>query len=87
MGIELGEEFRILIGGTKEEGIVHMALLARQCLFLFPGLDGSGLRHRIGHIEIGGHTTCRCRPTLCIDISLLRQARLTKVHMVIDDAR
>ena len=87
MGIELGEEVRIIIGGTKEERIVHVALLAGECLFLFQSLDGRSLRHGIGHIEIRGHATCRCRPTLSIDISLFRQTRLTEVHMIIDDAR
>ena len=85
MGIELSEEVGIGVGGAKEETVVDMALLGSQSEFLFQGLEGCGLGDGVGHVEIGGDTTCSCSTTLCVDISLLRQAWLTKVDMGVDD--
>ena len=70
MRVELTEKGYIVIGGTKEEAVVHMTLLCCQCKLLFKRFDGCGLWHRVRHVEIGGDATCCRCPTLAVDISL-----------------
>ena len=86
MRVKLFEEGNIVVGGPKEETVIHVALLSGQGEFSFERLECRRLRHRIGHIEIGGHPTSCCCTALRIDIGLLRQTRLTKVDMIVDDA-
>ena len=86
MRVKLFKEGNIVVGGPKEETVIHVAFLSGQSEFSFECLERRRLRHRIGHIEIGGHPTSRCCTALRIDIGLLRQTRLTKVDMIVDDA-
>ena len=86
MGIELGKEIGIVVGGTKEETVVHVALLGCEGELLFQSLQCRSLWHRIGHIEIGGDTSSGGGTALCVDIRLLRQTWLTEVYVVVDDA-
>ena len=58
-------------GGTLE--------LVGQCL-------GRGsLRHTVGHVEEGRHTTCRRCLTLAVDVGLGGQSGFTEVYVVVDD--
>ena len=79
MWIELGEETGIVVGGTKEETVVHVALLGCEGELLFLSLQCRSLWHRIGHIEIGGDTSSGGGTALCVDIRLLSQTWLTEV--------
>ena len=76
----------IIVGGAKEEGVVHMAFGSCQPLFLIKGLQGGRLRHRVGHVEIAGHTASSRSPALRVYICLSREARLAKMYMVVNDA-
>ena len=84
--VELTEQVGIVICGSKEERIVHVTLFSRQTVLVFQCLQRSGLRYGVGHIEIGGDTTCGCSYALRIDVGLFRHARLTEVHVVINNA-
>ena len=64
-----------------------MALFTGQGKLLFQSLQRSRLRIAVGHIKIRGNTTCCRCTTFCIDISLLCQSRLTKMHMIVNDTR
>ena len=86
MGIEQREKIRVIVRGTEEETVVHVALPCGKGEFLFEGLQRRGLRHRIGHIEIGGHSSGSRRTALSVDIRLLRQSWLTEMHVVVDNA-
>ena len=86
MGIKLGEEIGIVVGGAKEETVVHVALLGCKGELLFQSLQCRSLRHRIGHIEIGGDTSSGSGTALGIDVRLLRQTWLTEMYVVVDDA-
>ena len=86
MRIQLGEQFHIIVSSTKEESVVHVALLGRQSVFLFQSLQRCGLGHGVGHIEIGGHPSCSGSLTLAVDVSFLRQTWLTEMYMIVDDA-
>ena len=83
--VELAEGIDIVVGGTIEEGIVDMALLTSQCLFLFQSLQRGGLRIAVRHIEVAGDATGSCRTALRIDVCLFRQSWLTEVYVVVDD--
>ena len=84
--IEFFKKRDIVVGSAKEETVIHVTLLCSQRELLFQGHKRSGLGHRVRHIEIGSHTTGRSRTTLGIDVGLLRQSRLTEMHMIVDDA-
>ena len=45
------------------------------------------LRIGVRHIHERSHATCHSSTALRIDVSLVRQSGLTKMHMFIDDAR
>ena len=82
---QLGKGFRIIVGGPIEERVVYVALLTGQSKLLFQSLQRSRLWIAVGHIKKRSNTTGSSSPTFCIDISLLRQSRLTKMHMVVND--
>jgi hypothetical protein len=86
MWIELGEETGIVVGGTKEETVVHVALLSCEGEFFFQSLQRRSLRHGVGHIEIGGDASNGSGTALCVDVRLLRQTWLTEMYVVVDDA-
>ncbi len=54
MTVQLGETLHIVIGGAVEEGIVDMTFLAAESRLVGQGFECSGLRHRVGHVEIRG---------------------------------
>ena len=87
MGIELGEEVGIVVGSTKEEAIVDVTLSGCKRKFLLQSLKGRGLGDGVGHVEIGGDTSCSSSTTLCIDIGLVSETWFTEMDVVIDDAR
>ena len=83
--VELVEQCHIIIRSPKEETVVHMTLLSSQSELLLKRLQRRRLRNGIRHIEIGGHTASGRSPALTLDVSLLRQTRLTEMHMIVDD--
>ena len=85
--IKLREKRNIVVGSTKEKGIIDMALLCAQSVFLLKGFQCGGLRHRIRHVKVGRHTACRCSPALCVNIGLGCQTRLPKMYMIINNPR
>ena len=85
--IKPGKGICIVVRGTVEERVVHMTLLCSQRKFLLQSRQRSGLRLGIRHIKEGRNASCRCCLTLCIDVGLLGQSRLTEMYVVIDNAR
>ena len=86
MGIECWNEVGILIGRTEDEGIVNVAMLHPQLVFSLQSFQRSGLRNRVRHIEKRRDTTVSRSSALIVNIGFFRQSRLTKVHMLVDDA-
>ena len=86
MRIETVEEGDIVVRGTEEEGIVHMALRGSQAELIVECLKRGGLRHRVGHIEVRGHATGSSRLALGVDVGLFSESWLTKMHMIVNDA-
>ena len=86
MPVESRQQGDIVVGGAEEEGVVHVTALGSTAVLVVEGLEGGGLRHGVGHVEKGGHTTCRCRTALTLHVGLLGQPGLAEVHMVVDDA-
>ena len=87
MRVELWEECHVIICSPKEEAVVHMTLPCCEGELLFECLECRGLGNGVGHVEIGGHApSCSCT-ALTVDVGFLRQARLTEMHMVVDDTR
>ena len=87
MRVQLAEEVVIVVGGAKEEAVVHMTLLRRQAELLFQSLQGRCLRHAVGHVEVGGDTAGGSGTALAVDVGLVGQSRLTEMDVVVDDAR
>ena len=87
MNVEPAEQVDIVVGCTEEERIVDVALCRRQCAFLFESLERSGLRHGVRHVEIRRNTAIGRSTALRTYVGLCRKARLTKMHMVVDNAR
>ena len=77
----------ISIRGAEEEAVVYMTASLCQQELLVECFQRGGLRNGIGHIEIRGDAPEGCRPTLALDIGLLRESWLTEMYMVVDDAR
>ena len=70
MHIELRKQIDIIVGGTEKETIVDVTFLSGQLKLFVEGLEGGSLRYSVGHVKIGGNTTCSCCPTLAINIGL-----------------
>ena len=87
MDIELREQLDIIVSGAKEETVVNMTLLGSDSKLLFQSLECSGLGDGVGHIEIGGDTTCSSRLRLGVDIGLVGETGFPEVDMVVDDTR
>ena len=84
MTVQLGETLHIVIGGAVEEGIVDMTFLAAESRLVGQGFECSGLRHRVGHVEIRGDAAKGCGPALTLDVGLGGETGLTEMHMVVD---
>ena len=84
MTVQLGETLHIVIGGAIEEGIVDMTFLAAESRLFGQGFERSGLRHRVGHVEIRGDAAKGCGPALTLDVGLGGESGLTEMHMVVD---
>ena len=87
MTVQLTEQGVVVIGGTEEKTVVDMALAAGNMEFFFPIFERRRLRNSIWHVEKTRHATISCRTTFTLHVSLLRQPRLTEMHMSVDDAR
>ena len=87
MDIQQGEEMSISVGRAEEEAVVYMTASLCQQELIVERFQRGGLRNGIGHIEIRGDAPEGCRPTLALDIGLLRESWLTEMYMVVDDAR
>ena len=87
MCIQLRERLDIVVGGTIEEGVVHVTTPAGSFKLVVQGFQCSGLWLAVRHIEIARHTTGCCCPALTLYVSLLRQSRLTEMHMVVYHSR
>ena len=83
--VELAEEAGIVVGGTKEEGVVHMTAMGCPLELVFQGFQGGGLRHGIGHLEIRCHTTSSGSTALTLNVGLLRHPWLAEMHVGIND--
>ena len=81
------QHLHIIVGGTYEEGIVHMACSACDVLFLLKSLESGCLRTGVWHVEERCHSAeCR-RTALAFDVGLMRKAWLAEMDVVVDDAR
>ena len=86
VGVELGKEIGVVVGGAEEEGVVDVTLRSSQPLFVGERLEGGRLRLGVGHVEEGGHAASGCRTALCLDVGLVRQSGLAEVDVRVDDA-
>ena len=85
--VELVEQPGIVVGGSEEERIVDVTAVRGYAELLVQSLERGGLRHRVGHVEERGDATGSGSPALALDGSLVGEARLTEMHMRVDDAR
>lgn len=58
--------------------------MAAESRLVGQGFECSGLRHRVGHVEIRGDTAKGCCPALTLDVGLGGESGLTEMHMVVD---
>src|SRR5574344_359089 len=79
------QRFSVVIGSTYEESIIYDTLLSTTIHLVAPCLNGSCLRHSVGHVEIRCHTSCGSRPTLGCDVSLVCHSWFAEMHMVVNN--
>ena len=85
-GVEVLEECRVVVCGSEEEAVVHVALRGGDAELAVEFLECRRLWHGVGHVEDGSHSAGGRRTRLAVDVALRRKSRLPHVHMVVDDA-
>ena len=85
-GVEPTDVVQIVVRGTEEEGIVHVAPTLGQGISLGKQTERGGLRHNVRHIEHGGDAPSGSSPRLALHGGLVRKARVAHVDMLVDDA-
>ena len=77
----------IIVGSTEIARVVDDTFLVQQVEFLFKCIESGSQRLRVWHIHDRGDATCGSRTAFGKDIRLMRQSRITEVHMVVNDTR
>ena len=62
----------VLVGGSKEEAIINMALALRKFQFLVQRFECGGLRNGVGHLEKRRYATVCSSATLAFEVGFGR---------------
>ncbi len=62
----------VLVGGSKEETVINVALALRKFQFLVQCIERCGLRKGVRHLEKRGHTTICGSATLAFEVGFGR---------------
>ena len=84
LGIELLDLFQVVVGGTQVEAVVGGGGVGGDLVFGFEGVDGGGLGIDVGHFHEAGGATGHGGPGFTGDGSLVGQAGLPEVDLIID---
>ena len=74
----------VVVSGTDEEAVIDVRTSRRLLHLIVQSIQGGGLRFGVGHVEVRCDAAVSGCTALSLNVSLLCQARVAEMHMVVN---